>query len=235
MSIMEAIILAGGFGTRLRHIVTDVPKPMATVAGRPFIEYILNYLGHESVAHAILAVGYKKECIMEYFGKDYQGMQLTYSREDKPLFTGGAIRQALGYCQDDSVFVINGDTYFNVPLKKMQKDFFSHPADISVAIRKMHHFSRYGTVRTDADHWITGFEEKKEKQSGFINGGVYLIKKSSLAGYPEAFSYEEEVLVKQVKTLRMRAFDSPGYFIDIGIPEDYYKAQADFARWDEDG
>jgi D-glycero-alpha-D-manno-heptose 1-phosphate guanylyltransferase len=222
---MEAIILAGGFGTRLQHIVSDVPKPMATIAGRPFLEYILDYLKHESVNQAILAVGYKKECIMEYFGKNYQGMQLTYSSEDKPLLTGGAIKQALGYCQGENVFVINGDTYFDVHLRKMMEDFLSHQADISVAIHEMHNFCRYGTVHTDAGQWITGFEEKKEKQNGYINGGIYLIKKSILDDYPEVFSFEKDVMERLVEKVRMRAFTCSGYFIDVGIPEDYYKAQ----------
>jgi D-glycero-alpha-D-manno-heptose 1-phosphate guanylyltransferase len=226
---MEAIILAGGFGTRLQHIVSDVPKPMADIAGRPFLEYILDYLKHEGVDHAILAVGYKKECIMDYFGEDYQGMQLTYSREEKPLFTGGAIKRALGYCQEDNAFVINGDTYFDVRLGKMREDFLFHQADISVAIREMHNFCRYGTVHTDTGRWITGFEEKKEKQNGFINGGIYLIKKNLLDDYTEVFSFEKDVMERLVGKVRMRAFDCSGYFIDIGIPEDYFKARDYFA------
>lgn len=226
---MEVIILAGGFGTRLRHIISNVPKPMAIVAGRPFLKYILEYLRREGVTHAVIAVGYKKESIMEYFGDEYRGIKLTYSSEEKPLFTGGAVKQALGCCREDSVFVINGDTFFDVPLKKMEEDFLYHRANIGVAVHEMHQFSRYGTVLTDAEQWITGFEEKKEMQHGLINGGVYLIQKHILDGYPEVFSFEKDVLEKLVGSLKVRAFDSPGYFIDIGIPEDYYKAQKDFA------
>ena len=110
----EAIVLAGGFGTRLAHIVSDVPKPMAPVCGRPFLRFILDDLQKKGVERIILATGYKRECIEEFFGTHYRGMEIVYSPEDTPLGTGGAIKRALSLCREDWVAVLNGDTYFDV-------------------------------------------------------------------------------------------------------------------------
>ncbi len=225
---MEAIVLAGGYGTRLQHIVSDVPKPMAPVNGRPFLEYILGYLRREGVRKVVFAVGYKKERIMDFFRNSWSNMELTYSCEEKPLFTGGAIKQALHQCYDEQVFVINGDTYFDVSLKQMRTDFYANQAHISIAVKEMRNFDRYGIVLIDEYQNIVGFDEKQPTKSGFINGGIYLIKRDVLDTYPDIFSFEKDFLEKQFQMLKMRAFPSDGYFIDIGIPQDYYKAQDDF-------
>ena len=222
---MEAIVLAGGFGTRLKHVVPDVPKPMAPVAGRPFLEYVLCDLAEKDVTRAVLAVGHKREIIMDHFGDTFHGMEIAYSQEDSPLFTGGAIKRALGHCRRENVFVLNGDTFFDVPLKEMAGDHARSGARLSLAVKEMRDFDRYGTVHFTPEGWIDGFEEKKPQRHGYISGGVYLMDARLLDGFPEAFSFEKQVLEACFELVRMRAFVSGGYFIDIGVPEDYYAAQ----------
>lgn len=225
---MEAIILAGGFGTRLAHIVTDVPKPMAPVCGQPFLRYVMNDIIAKGVDRIVLAVGYKQEVISNYFGTNYRGAQILYSSEETPLFTGGAIKQALRLCKEDCVFVVNGDTFFDVDLKKMSVFHKENNADITVATKEMRNFDRYGTLIINGDR-ILSFKEKKQMSSGSINGGIYLIQKSLLENYYEdRFSFEKEILEKKIKGLRIYSYEGSGYFIDIGIPEDYFKAQEAF-------
>lgn len=226
---MEAIILAGGFGTRLKHIVPDVPKPMAPVRDKPFLEYILTLLLQRGCSHVVLAVGYLKEQIITYFGTQYHGMQISYSEEIVPLFTGGAIKKALTQCREDSVFVLNGDTFFDVNLAEMQRSFERRNCVLMIAVKQMHDFSRYGTVTLTGD-FITAFQEKKSCENGLINGGIYLLKRNLLDGYPDKFSFEQEVMEKHVHEMPIGAFESDGYFIDIGVPEDYFRAQSAYQK-----
>lgn len=224
---MEAIVLAGGFGTRLSHVVKDVPKPMADVAGKPFLERILSELIKQGVNHIVLAVHYKKECIVDYFGSEFRGAKIDYSVEDEPLLTGGAIKQALKFCKDEYVYIINGDTYFEVPLSLMRERAEKESASVMIAVKEMHNFSRYGKVSVNNNHIITAFHEKAPCDRGFINGGIYYLKKSTLDDYNDKFSLETECFQK---LNNIHAFESKGYFIDIGIPEDYRAAQEYFSK-----
>lgn len=226
---MEAIVLAGGFGTRLAHIVSDVPKPMAPVCGHPFLEYILRDLSSKGITRVILAVGYKADCIEQFFKDRFEGMELVYSLEEKPLFTGGAVKMALSRCQDENVFIVNGDTFFDVDLAAMAQNHQATGAVLTVATREMENFSRYGTVVSDESGRIIAFREKQSCRRGAINGGIYLIKRNALEEIPqEKFSFEQEYMEAKVGAAPFFAFPSSGYFIDIGIPEDYAKAQEDF-------
>lgn len=225
---MEVIVLAGGLGTRLAHVISDVPKPMASVVGKPFLEYILSGLAKQGVSKVVFAIGYKAECIIAHFGNSFENMQLVYSQEEHPLYTGGAVKKALNYCGEREVFIINGDTFFNISLNSMAEDYRAHCAQLSVAVKKMQNFDRYGVVHFTDDCWIRGFEKKKCRSCGYINGGVYLMEADLLKGYPEAFSFEKQVMEENGKKYRMRAFISDGYFVDIGMADDYYKAQKDF-------
>lgn len=226
---MEAIVLAGGFGTRLSHIVKDVPKPMAPVAGKPFLEYILDDLVRQGVTRIVIAVHYKKERIMEYFGNAFHGAEILYSVEETPLLTGGAIKKAQELCLDDVVWIINGDTYFEVPLAKMRSEAEAS-AKVVIAVKEMQNFSRYGQVDITADGRVTAFREKAPCEQGFINGGVYCLRKSTLDSYPEKFSLENDCFPQLLETGGIYALESRGYFIDIGVPEDYYKAQQYFEQ-----
>ncbi|MEG1754338.1 MAG: sugar phosphate nucleotidyltransferase, partial [Christensenella sp.] len=158
---MEAVILAGGFGTRLAHVVSDVPKPMAPINGKPFLQILLDDLAKKGVSRVILAVGYKKECIMHYFENSYNGLDIDYSIEDKPLFTGGAIKKALQMCKEDNVVIANGDTFFNVDIVSMLEAHMANAADLTIAAKRMSKFERYGTLKINSNGVIQGFCEKQ--------------------------------------------------------------------------
>ena len=223
---MEAIILAGGMGTRLRSVITDIPKPMAPIHDRPFLSILMDELVEQGFQHLILSTGYKHEVIEEFFGKQYRGIPLSYSREEKPLGTGGALRKALQRTREREVFLLNGDTMFRVDLKNMYQFHHQQEADMTMALKPMQNSSRYGVVETDR-HRVVGFHEKSSQQSGLINGGVYLIGKhlnQRLLVMDEKFSFEKDFMEVYYPDLKMIVFTADAYFIDIGIPEDYARA-----------
>jgi D-glycero-alpha-D-manno-heptose 1-phosphate guanylyltransferase len=226
---MEAIVLAGGFGRRLSHIITDVPKPMADINGKPFLEYIFEYLSKQGITRVVVTVSYKKEFIMDYFKNEYQDIKITYSVGDTPLGTGGDMKKALKICNDEKVFVLNGDTYFDVNLDLMKKYHLDKNADITIASKLMSNFKRYGTLNLDRNGKILSFVEKQPTKTGYINGGIYIVKKEALISIDqEVFSFEKDFMENETFNLNAYANISNGYFIDIGLPEDYYKAQEDF-------
>ena len=231
-TLTEVIVLAGGLGTRLRSVVKDIPKPMADISGRPFLEYVFNYLKPQGIKRIILAVGYRYELIEQYFGTYYKGMQIVYAVENTPLGTGGAIRLALREATTENVGVLNGDTLFTADLQQLHTFHLEKNANLSLAVCEMHNFDRYGTIELDK-HYIKAFREKKALEKGYINAGVYVIKQSFLeqAHLTEKFSFEKEVLEKYYQTnpekmLAYLVLPTP-YFIDIGIPTDYEKAQTE--------
>ena len=228
---MEAIVLAGGLGTRLRSVVSDLPKPMAPIGNKPFLEYILKYLQKNGITKVVLSVGYKWETIREYFGNNFKNMELVYSVENEPLGTGGAIKKALSLCKEDNVFIINGDTFFDVKLRdlKLEKD-----SKIQLSLKSMKNFDRYGCVETNDNGIVTTFTEKGYRKSGNINGGIYLISKNIFNEFDleEKFSFEE-FMQNNFKQLNILTKIFNNYFIDIGIPEDYQKAQIDLRSADE--
>lgn len=223
---MEAIILAGGFGTRLRHIVADVPKPMADVCGKPFLQYIIDDLIHKGIKRIIIAVGYKKEYIIDYFGDSYKNIEILYSSEDTPLFTGGAIKKALGLCTAENVLIVNGDTFFDVDIPIMLDEHKQNNNDITIAIKHMTSFDRYGSVEVKDDKVIR-FYDKQYKENGYINGGIYILKIDIFKNIDKIkFSFEEDILEKLI--YKTGVYKSDGYFIDIGIQQDYFKANREF-------
>lgn len=222
---MEAIVLAGGFGTRLAQVVKDVPKPMAPVVGRPFLTYILDDLAAQNVERVVLAVCHKKEIIMEYFGGSYHGLELVYSIESIPLYTGGAIRQAMTHCREERVSIINGDTYFQVDLKRLRSEAVKRGDVTAVAVKRMQNFSRYGRVDVSEAGCIVRFREKEYSRDGLINGGIYDMEKDTLDQYPQAFSLENAYFPDAMKAGELIAVPFNGLFIDIGIPRDYERAQ----------
>jgi len=229
--IKEAVVLAGGFGTRLQAVVSEVPKPMAPVAGKPFLQYVLDALAAQGITHTVLAVGYLREVIIGYFGNVYNGMQISYSEEIEPLGTGGGILQACNFIQGDTVFVVNGDTYFDVPLQQLAGFHRMHNAMLTIALKPMQQFDRYGTVELNAEGVVTAFREKKFMQQGNINGGVYCLNKKIFQKTElKRFSFETEILERSVTTGKISGMVFDTYFIDIGIPEDYDQAQTDFAQ-----
>ncbi|EAH5200876.1 D-glycero-D-manno-heptose 1-phosphate guanosyltransferase, partial [Campylobacter upsaliensis] len=176
---MEAIILCGGLGTRLRAVVKDVPKPMASVGGKPFLEFIFEFLKKQGVKSVILAVSYKYEVIQEYFKDSFLGIKIRYSIEKEPLGTGGAIKEALKLCEEEQIFVLNGDSIFEIDLKNLRLN----GAKICLALKKMFDFERYGAVSIDESGEIVEFKEKSFCKEGLINGGIYLLKRDIFENY----------------------------------------------------
>lgn len=229
MADYPAIILAGGLGTRLRGVVNDLPKAMAPVNGKPFLHYIFQYLIKQNISEVIFSVGYKRESIQEYFGNDYLGVKVRYAIEEEPLGTGGGIKIAF-QSVTDFAFVLNGDTFFDVDLNVLKNFYSETSADIAMALKNMKSFDRYGTVQMRNDR-ITHFEEKKFLKEGLINGGVYFFHKQILEVVEaDSFSFEKDVLEKFVNEKKWCGKIYSNYFIDIGIPEDYAKAQEDFKK-----
>jgi D-glycero-alpha-D-manno-heptose 1-phosphate guanylyltransferase len=230
--VKEAIVLAGGLGTRLKSVVQDVPKPMALVNGRPFLEYILNFLNKNGIEKVILSVGYKKEQIINHFKDKYLNLNIKYAIEDKPLGTGGAIINALTFIESDKFFIINGDTLFDINLEQMFSFFESlNDIDLLIALKKLENAKRYGKVIIDNNYRIIDFIEKGELSKGLINGGIYLLKKRIFENisFPTVFSFEKDFLEKYYNQLNFYGLPFNNYFIDIGVPEDYKRAQIEFS------
>ena len=195
--VKEAIILAGGFGTRLSHVLGNVPKPMAPVYGRPFICYILDKLIDHGITHVVLATGHLHEQIESYFANGYRGLTITISNETTPLFTGGAILQAAQYITGDHFIAINGDTLFDADLTQLSRFHLDHNADLSIVLRRVEDTSRYGSVVVGEDNAVIAFREKQQSQgAGLINGGIYAISKKWLLSLnmPQQFSFEKDIL-----------------------------------------
>ncbi|OAG27021.1 nucleotidyltransferase family protein [Thermodesulfatator autotrophicus] len=232
--VKEAIVLAGGLGTRLRKVVKDVPKPMADINGKPFLEYLLTFLAKQGIEKVILSVGYKYEVIKGYFGKSFLGIELVYSVECKPLGTGGGIRKSLSYIDSENVFIMNGDTLFEVALNKLFLFHKEKKSLLSVALKPMKQFDRYGVVKLDENKRIIGFEEKRYYESGLINGGIYLLNKNFFMSFDlkEKFSFEKDFLEKYYTIYDFYGLEFNKYFIDIGIPEDYERAKEDFKKFE---
>ncbi len=226
---MEAIVLAGGLGTRLQSVVSDVPKPMAPIGEKPFLEYIFRYLKKNNITRIILSVGYKWETIKEYFGDSYDDMELVYSVENEPLGTGGAIKKAISYVNEDEVYIINGDTFFDVDLSHLK---LVDSSKIKLSLKKMYDFDRYGCVESDKYGFVTNFSEKSHRPEGNINGGIYLAKTDVFDAFDlkEKFSFEV-FMEENFKQLHISTEVFNGYFIDIGIPADYARAQAELKKF----
>lgn len=221
---MEAIILAGGFGTRLRSVVSDVPKPMAPIGNRPFLEILLDSLIDYNFTHVVLSTGYMHEVIENHFGDQYKDLPLSYAVEKEPLGTGGGIRNALTQCNSDDIVVINGDTLFRIDYDDLARFYHAHPTRLAIVLRQVADTARYGSVCTNCCDRIDRFIEKSSIGGpGTINGGISMMNRSLLEQYPLGvpFSFEKDILQKQFNSEPFFAYVSSAYFIDIGIPEDY--------------
>ena len=227
----DCIILAGGMGTRLQSVVNDKPKCLADVNGKPFLSYIAAHLSKYHFCKVIFSVGYKKEMVIDYVmsHRDEFKFAFDFAEENEPLGTGGAILNALPYSDTEDFFVVNGDTFFDVDFDKMIEFQQGKMSDCTLALKPMQKADRYGLVKINEAEQITGFEEKKENGSGLINGGVYCIYRNSFLNIPfeQKFSFEKDYLEKFISERDMYGFVQDKYFIDIGIPEDYTRAQTE--------
>lgn len=224
---MEAIILAGGLGTRLRSLVAEAPKSMALIQGRPFLEYQLDRFIAQGITRFIFSVGYKSDHIQTHFGHRYRGCEIAYAVEETQLGTGGAIKNAMPYVRGEHVLVANGDSIFLVDVQAQYRLHISRNADATLALKPMKNFERYGTLDLDADGRIRHFYEKRPTAEGLINGGIYLFHTENFRArqMPEKFSIEKDFFEAKVNDLNLYGYVSDGYFLDIGIPEDYRRSQ----------
>ncbi len=231
--ITEAIVLAGGLGTRLKAVISDIPKPMAPVGERPFLYFILKNLQKQGFKRVILSVGYRYEIIETYFGNCFESLELVYAIEKEPLGTGGGIANAMHFAREQEVALINGDTFFDVSLESLYPFHKLHHADISFSLKPMQEFDRYGRVEMDDKCRIKTFHEKAYCANGLINGGVYILNKAVFGAFslPLKYSFEKDLLEKYTGELNLFGFVSDSYFIDIGIPEDYARAQKEMPLW----
>lgn len=222
---MEAIVLAGGFGTRLREILPDLPKPMAPVAGRPFLEILLDHLARKGFQRVILSLGFMAERITKHFGSDYAGMSLVSMIEDQPLGTGGGVRLAMEQLTSDHAYIFNGDTFLDLDTSAVESLWLTTGRPIIVA-RTVPDTERYGRLLVEAGR-VVGFTEKGLAGPGLINAGCYVLPRNELNDFPlgEPFSLEQDFLVPLVESQVVDAFITTGQFIDIGIPEDFHRAQ----------
>jgi D-glycero-alpha-D-manno-heptose 1-phosphate guanylyltransferase len=240
---MQALILAGGAGTRLHSVLGEnLNKPMAPVAGKPFLEYLILRLHRQYIDDIILCVGYKANLIQSYFGQgDRWGVHLTYSHETDFLGTGGAVKLAEDHVRDDAFFVLNGDSFFDVDFGELARLHRAVEAIATLALAEVGDAARYGAVQLDEAHRVVGFAEKDDNaRAGLINGGIYVLTRAVLGMIPrgQVYSLESNVFPALIaRKLYGRPF--PGFFIDIGVPVDYARLRADptplFAAAGEEG
>jgi D-glycero-alpha-D-manno-heptose 1-phosphate guanylyltransferase len=223
---VEAVILAGGRGTRLGTRLQGIPKPMVLIGSQPFLEILLDRLLAGGARRIILSVGHLHSVIKAHFGSDYRGMNIDYVTEDEPLGTGGAIRQAIAHAVEPDILVLNGDTFLDMRYRDLLQAHTGGGAELTIAVVEQQDMARFGGLVIEANR-IVSFTEKGQSGRGWINGGVYAVK-SNLAWpshLPERFSFETDFLMPELARLRPAAFECSGYFLDIGVPEDLDRAQ----------
>lgn len=229
--IKEAIILAGGLGTRLRSVVSDVPKCMALIGKKPFLHYLIEFLQKNGIENFIFSVGYLHEVIEKYLQENYPHLPYKISLETEPLGTGGAIKLAAEKTSQKNVLVCNGDTFYKIDVDQLNEFHLDKDASCTLCLKPMYDFDRYGVVELNNDQSIKTFKEKTFYSSGLINGGIYVLNIPEFLqeNLPEKFSFEKDYLEKKVQLDGVKAelygMIQDSYFIDIGIPEDYEKAQ----------
>jgi D-glycero-alpha-D-manno-heptose 1-phosphate guanylyltransferase len=227
----EMLILAGGFGTRLKSVVSDVPKPMASISGQPFLAYLIDYWISQGIQRFVLSTGYLGNIVQAYFGDTYRNAIIDYVHEQSPLGTGGALRLALNsvHWSNETALMANGDTWFSVQLQQLCADAAQQGTPITLALKRLEKNDRYGGVAIGAEGEITAFGERATGAS-YINAGCYLFNvcaiKKALAGMPATFSLENDFLVPFASQGLVGSSIQDQPFLDIGIPEDYQRASA---------
>jgi D-glycero-alpha-D-manno-heptose 1-phosphate guanylyltransferase len=227
----DVIILAGGMGTRLQSVVNDSPKCLALIDGKPFLHYLLQQLDAVEVNKIVLSIGYLQDQVIDYIEsiKHNYEIDFIFASETEPLGTGGAIRNAMQYCDTQNVTVMNGDTIFDIDFFALWNHHFANHFNTTIALKYMTNFDRYGCVEIDVKNLVTAFKEKQLVEQGYINAGIYVINRPIFVAksFPEKFSFEKEYLEKKNSNFpKLGACKLDGYFIDIGIPEDFETAQS---------
>lgn len=226
---MKVIILCGGLGTRLGHLTKLTPKPMLEIEGKPFIAHLMNRLSKFKITGFILAVSYQWEKLRDYIGNEWNGLPVEYSIEEIALGTGGAIKKALDSLDEPGSLVVNGDTFFDINISEFIAFAKKSNCMACLALRKIEDCSRYGKVLINSDGKVISFGEKGEIGPGFINGGLYFLKKNILDNFVnDKFSFEKDYLDKDTSNKNIYGLHFDNYFIDIGIPKDFERARVEF-------
>lgn len=226
IEIEEVIILAGGFGTRLKNNIPNIPKPMADIAGKPFLQYILDQLVETRIKKVLLSTYYRGEVISNYFGLRYKNLVIDYIKDPYPLGTGGAILNCLSRVSNQSVIIMNGDSFLNLNFNKFISWLECNHSKLTVVVKKVNNTSRYGLV-TLKDSKIDKFTEKEDNCPGYINTGIYALDTDCINKYEfeKKFSFEKSFLQKKCQFIKPQAYLCDKFFIDIGILADYEKAK----------
>ena len=231
---MPCLILVGGLGTRLRPVLDDLPKPMATVAGKPFLEYLIRWLCLAGIQRVVLCTGYRSEKIRQYFQSgDAFGLQIAYSVEQEPQGTWGAIRQAGQFVTARNFLVLNGDSWLQIDLSQLVNFHVRRGGIATIAAVEVTDSSRFGTVDVDSSDRIIAFQEKRGSGTALVNGGVYVFSRDALAMVPTAASSLEKEVFPMLIPHGVFAMPVRGYFVDIGLPEEYQKLEATAENWVE--
>ena len=238
-SAVDAIVLCGGAGLRLRSVTGDAPKSLASIGGRPFLDILLSQLRRHGFQHVILAVGYQRELIRSHFDNRAHDICLEYSIESTPLGTGGALRNAVDFVQSDSVLIMNGDSYTDADLSGFVADYCEAKADLSVLVVPTDGRVDCGLVSVDPGGGVLGFKEKQSATgTQYVNAGIYMVTKSILCEIPpnQRVSLEEELFPRLLaEGKNIRAFHHSGRCIDIGTPERYLNARETLANVEPGG
>lgn len=227
--IETAVILAGGLGTRLRETVPDLPKPMAPINGRPFLEHQMDYWIDQGISHFILSIGYLKNTIINHFGESYKNATIEYAIEHKPLGTGGGLLLSAKNIKKPFL-VLNGDTFIEVDLDNLYEFHLERKSEWTFSLFRTSQFERYMGMDVSQNGEILSLKSELDKSGGLANGGVYLIEPSAFdllafkAG--DRVSLEDELLPNFISNNGvLYGQECKGKFIDIGVPEDYFQAK----------
>ena len=229
---MQALIIVGGRGKRMKPLTNKIPKVLLPVADKPFLFWLVKFLKKQAVKEFILATGYKGKMIEKYFGDGNKfGLKISYSKERKPLDTGGAVKNAQKLIKEGDILILNGDSFADINVEKMLRFHKSRKFPITIAVCKINKPQRYGRVIIDRENTVAEFIEKsKGIKDSFINAGVYIFQRKIIKDFPKKtkISLEREVFPKFVG--KIGAFKTNGYFVDMGIPEDYQKIKKGYKK-----
>lgn len=225
---MKAIVLCGGLGTRLGSLTLDLPKPLVEVAGKPFLSYVLDQLLSTSIDEIVLAVSYQFEKIQDAIGDQWHGVKVSYSIEKEPLGTGGAIKKAMEQFSLTEALVINGDTLLKCDVESLLQMAQDKKADIFMALKMTSDTARFGNVKVNQSSRVIAFEEKGDGSRGLINSGVYFVRAVVFSNINKtAFSFEQDILTRNLSRLDIYGMPTDAYFIDMGVPEDLSRAHCE--------
>jgi len=230
--IRQAVVLAGGKGTRLGGLTSETPKPLLPVGGRPFIEWVITNLARHGVSDVILTIGYRAEAFENWLGTFSGSTEVSLFVEERPLDTGGALSVMVERL-DEALLVLNGDTLFDAPMAALGESLADSEADAVIALRPVEDVTRYGRVGL-SENIVTSFAEKSGPGPGLINGGLYALRRRDLEGRRSPMSIERDLLPELVRGGRVRGLECDGFFIDIGVPTAYSEAQRSVPEWWEE-